>query len=119
MMSFIHSGSEVRIDKVSSGNNLDEVRRHKPLMKNNLISFDSEAENILHSILIYLQIVSTNIYNGYPKLNPFFGFGVTDKPYFESSHRSTITRCRYSQSSILKTTTLLAKTKSIVANHHR
>ena len=81
MMSFIHSGSEVRIDKISSGNNLDEVRRHKPLMKNNLISFDSEAENILHSILIYLQIVSTNIYNGYPKLKSLFGF---------RSHRQTI-----------------------------
>ena len=52
------------------------------------MSFDGDAENTLVSILTYLQIVSTCICNGYPKLKSVFGFGVTDEPCFESSHRS-------------------------------
>ena len=52
------------------------------------MSFDGDAENTLVSILTYLQIASTYIYNGYPKLKCVFGFGVTDNPCFESSHRS-------------------------------
>ena len=38
------------------------------------MSFDDDAENILLSILMYLQIVSTYIYNGYQKLKSIFGF---------------------------------------------
>ena len=56
MMSFIHSGSEIEIYRVSSGNKLDGVLQaiwqHKPFIKNVVISFDSDAENTLRSILM-------------------------------------------------------------------
>ena len=38
------------------------------------------AENTFLSILMWLQIARTFIYNGFPKL--FLGFIVTDKPCF-------------------------------------
>ena len=38
------------------------------------MSFDSDAENILLSILMNLQIASTYIYNGYPTMKSIFGF---------------------------------------------
>ena len=61
------------------------------LIKYVLIFFDGDAENILLNILMYLQIASTCIYNGYPKLKSIFGFGVANKPCFESSHhRATL-----------------------------
>ena len=41
------------------------------------------------------------------------GFRVTDKPYFESSHKN---RC--TQISVFKTRILLKKTKSVVAYVH-
>ena len=50
-------------------------------MKNVLISFDSDAENTLFSILIGLQIAGTYIYNRYPKLKSTFEF---------LSHRTTM-----------------------------
>ena len=53
----------------------------KTLIKNVLLSFDGYPENILLSILMYLQIVSTYIYNGYPKSKSFFGLW---------SHRQTM-----------------------------
>ena len=66
MMSFIHSGSEIRTFRVSSGNKLDVVqlamRQHKPL-KYALISLD--VEKVLGSILTDFQIASTYLYNGY------------------------------------------------------
>ena len=37
------------------------------LIKNVMTSFDNGAEN-------FLQITGTDIYNGYPKLKPAFGF---------------------------------------------
>ena len=43
-------------------------------LKKVLITFDSDAENVLLSILMYLQIASLHIYNGYPKLKFIFGF---------------------------------------------
>ena len=85
MLTFIHSGSEIRIYRLSSGNKLEgrasymtsELFNKKCLKK----SFDGDAENILLSILMYLQIASTYIYNGYPKLKSILGFW---------SHRQTI-----------------------------
>ena len=78
MMSLFHSGSEIRIYRASSGNKLDGVQLAiwycKPLIKNVLISFDGNAENILLSILVYLQIASTYIHNRYPKIKSIFGF---------------------------------------------
>ena len=76
MTSFIHSESVIRVYRVCGGNKLDEIPQaiwqHKPLMKNVLISFDGDAESILLSILIYLEIANTYIYNGYPKLKSIF-----------------------------------------------
>ena len=45
------------------------------------MSFDGDEENILLSILMYLQLTSTYSYNGYPKLKSIFGFW---------SHRQTM-----------------------------
>ena len=84
-MSFIHSGSEIKIYRVSSGNKLDGIASyiygsiHKPFYvslfnKNVLISFVVDAENIFASILMFLQIISIYIYNDYPKLKSIFGF---------------------------------------------
>ena len=72
MISFIESESEIRIYRVSSGNNLVAAKAYS--MKNVLVSFDDNAENALLIILMYLQIVNTYIYNGYPKSNTIFGF---------------------------------------------
>ena len=69
-MSFIYSGSEIRIYRVSNGN---KIRWYSSLndsislcinllnyvVKNVLISFDDDVKNVLRSILMYLQIVST------------------------------------------------------------
>ena len=59
MTSFIYSGSDIRIYRVSSGIKLDGIAgflwQHRHLIKNVLISFDSNAENNLLSILMYLQ----------------------------------------------------------------
>ena len=66
-----------------------------------------------------MQIASTYIFiMDAQKWSLFLGFGVTDKPCFESSHSSNITRWCYSQLSISKTRIILIKTKSIVANLH-
>ena len=84
-MSFIHSGSEIKIYRVSSGNKLDGIASyiygciHKPFYislfnKNVLISFVVDAENIFASILMFLQIMSIYICNGYPKLKSICGF---------------------------------------------
>ena len=48
--------------------------QRKSLIKNVSVSFDDDAENILLSILMYLQIASTYIYNSYPNLKSMFGF---------------------------------------------
>ena len=45
------------------------------------MSFDGDEENVLLSILMYLQLTSTYSYNGYPKLKSIFGFW---------SHRQTM-----------------------------
>ena len=78
MISLIESESEIRIYRVSSGNNLDGAASYTAAkaysMKNVLISFDDNAENALLIILMYLQIVNTYTYNGYPKSNTIFGF---------------------------------------------
>ena len=85
MMSFTHRESEMRVYRVSVGNKLDgmaSIWQHNSLIKDVLISFDSDGENILRSILTYLQIAGTYIYNGEPKLNTIFGgFRVTGKPW--------------------------------------
>ena len=90
MMSFIHSGSEIRIYMVSNGNKLDCIACYMRaqffilasyLIKNVLIPFDDDAENVLLSILMYLQILSTCICNGQPKSKSIFEF---------SSHRQTM-----------------------------
>ena len=47
---------------------------YESLIKNVLISSDGDGENILLSILMYLQIASTHIYNGYSKLKYISGF---------------------------------------------
>ena len=85
MMSFIHSGSEIKIYRVSSGNKLDGIVSyiygciHKPFYislfnKNVLISSVVDAENIFASIPMFLQIMRIYICNGYPKLKSIFGF---------------------------------------------
>ena len=50
-------------------------------MKHVLKYFDGDAENMLLSILMYLQIATTYIYNGNAKLKSIFGFW---------SHRKTV-----------------------------
>ena len=59
MASLIQSGSDIRTYRVSGGNMLDGIAgflwRHMYLIKNVLIFFDSNAENNLLSILMYLQ----------------------------------------------------------------
>ena len=64
MMSFIHSVSEIRIYRVSSGNKLDRIDRqlasyktaqHNSLVKNVLMSFDGDANVFSNSELIYSQ----------------------------------------------------------------
>ena len=81
------------------------------------MSFDGDEENILLSILMYLQLTSTYSYNDYPKLKSL-GFGVTDKPCFESSYRKNITSWCYCQFSISKTRMLLTKINAIFAYLH-
>ena len=71
MTSIIHSESEMKIYGVSSDNKLNGIAGYTTalayLMKKKLISFDDDVENILLNIPMHLQIVSTYIYNGYPK----------------------------------------------------
>ena len=59
MASLIQSGSDIRTYRVSGGNMLDGIVgflwRRRYLIKNVLIFFDSNAENNLLSILMYLQ----------------------------------------------------------------
>ena len=45
------------------------------------MSFDGDAEHFLLSLLMYLQIASPYIFNGYSKLKSVFGFW---------SHRQTM-----------------------------
>lgn len=70
MMSFIYSGSEARITGLPMLTRwmvaTSYVRRHNSLLKDVLISFDSDAKKCLLNFLMFLQIVSTDIYNGYP-----------------------------------------------------
>ena len=66
---------------------------------------------------MYFQIMSTYTQNR----SLFLRFGVTDKPCFESSHRSSITVPNdvIGNFQFQFTRILLTKTKSIVANIHR
>ena len=57
----------MRVYRVSIGNMLDGIAslwEHNSLIKDVLISFNGDAENISHSILTYLQIEGTYIYIG-------------------------------------------------------
>ena len=59
MISLIHSGIEVRIYRVSSGNKLDCIAsNYNSLIKNVLISFDADTKNNLLTILMYLKIAN-------------------------------------------------------------
>ena len=40
---------------------------------------------------MHLPVANIYIYNDYQNLNLFLSFGVTEKPFFESSHRRNIT----------------------------
>ena len=61
-MSFIDSGSEITVSRVSSGNMLDGIDtqlviwQQNSLIKNVLIPFDGDAKDVLLIILMYLQI---------------------------------------------------------------
>ena len=62
IMSFIQSGSETRIYRISSDNKLDAMYGGQLSQYKSLTSFDDDAENILPSFLMYVQIAGTNIY---------------------------------------------------------
>ena len=85
MIRFIQSGSEIKnlqcFQWQQVGWRIASYMTAKPLIKHVLLSFDGDAENILLSILMYLQIGSTYIYNVYPKLKSIFWFW---------SHRQTM-----------------------------
>ena len=91
MFPCIHSGSEITIYNVSSGNKLDGIAKYiydsinlfiqAYLIKNVLMSFDGVTENIFLCIVMLLETVSTYICNGYPKLKSVFEF---------CSHRQTM-----------------------------
>ena len=49
-----------------------------------LLSFDGDAENTLLSVLLYLHLWSTYIYNGYPKLKYIFGFWIHRQAMFQA-----------------------------------
>ena len=63
-MSFMQSGSETRIYRISSDNNLDGMYggRGQLSQHNSLTSFDDDAENFLLNFLMYVQIARTDIY---------------------------------------------------------
>ena len=95
MMIFIHSGSEIYEFAgfpVVPSCMWYIARQRKSLVKNVSICFDGDEENILLSILMYLQIAGTYVYNDYPKLKSIFGFWSHRQTCFESSHNSKITR---------------------------
>ena len=86
-MSFIHSGSETRTYRISSGNKLDgmygSITQHNSLMKIVLTSFDGDAENVLHNSVMYLQIASTDIYMAFQNWSLLLSFEVAaDEPFF-------------------------------------
>ena len=81
MMIFIHSGSEIY-----------EFAGFPVVTSCMWYIFDGDEENILLSILMYLQIAGTYVYNDYPKLKSIFGFWSHRQTCFESSHNSKITR---------------------------
>ena len=60
------------------------------LIKNVLISFDDDAENILLNILIYFSIMNTYICDGYPKLKYVFGFWSHRQRMFDLSAGTTL-----------------------------
>ena len=63
------------------------VRRHNSLLKVVLISFDGNAKNFLLNFLMFLQIVNTDIYNGYPT-SLVQRYGATDEPCLSSGELS-------------------------------
>ena len=54
MMSFIKSGSETRIYRISSGNKLDGIYDGRLSQHNSLTFFDDDTENILLNFLMYV-----------------------------------------------------------------
>ena len=54
MMSFIKSGSETRIYRISSGNKLDGMYDGTLSQHNSLTSFDDDTENFLLNFLMYV-----------------------------------------------------------------
>ena len=61
MMSFIQSGSETRIYRIFSGNNLDGICDGWLSQHNSLTSFDDDAEIFLLNFLMCVQIASRDI----------------------------------------------------------
>ena len=125
-MSLINSGSMIRIYSFFSGNKLNGKASYRcdSIRISVLISFDDDTENVLLSIPMFYKVVSTLFVMTTQNRILLLGFGVTDKPCFETSHRSNITRWCYSQlyiSKICSTLTVKAtwrryrqKTKSIL-----
>ena len=112
-MSLINSGSMIRIYSFFSGNKLNGKAsyRYDSIRISVLISFDDDTENVLLSIPMFYKVVSTLFVMTTQNRSLFLGFGVTDKPCFESSHRRNITRWCYSQLYISKIcSTLTVKT---------
>ena len=70
MTSFIHSGSEIRIDRVCNGNKVDGIGSYMTALYKRFKY--GNVKIILLSILMYLKIASTYIYNGYPNLKLLF-----------------------------------------------
>ena len=60
-MSFIQSGSETRIYRIFSGNNLDGIYDGWLSQHNSLTSFDDDAEIFLLNFLMCVQIASRDI----------------------------------------------------------
>ena len=104
-MSFIHSGSEIRICRVSSGKTLDGIASYMRaqastwayLIKNVLVTFDDDAENILVNNYYVFANSEHICLQWLPTVEVYWS---QNKPCFESSHRSDIIRWCYNQLSI-------------------
>ena len=135
----IHSGSEITIYNVSSGNKLDGIAKYiydsislfiqAYLIKNVLMSFDGDTENIFLCIVMLLETVSTYICNGYPKLKSVFKFCSHRRTMFwvipqEQNYKMMLQlnldfKDMFKNNSKDTRITVLTKTKSIVANFYR
>ena len=62
MMSFIQSGSETRICRISSDNKLDDMYGGQLSQHNSLTSSNDDAENFLLNFPMYVEIASADIY---------------------------------------------------------